>query len=289
MKVNRLSMGVQSFDDVNLERLERRARRIDNVRSLELLRREWKGPWSLDLMFGLPKQTLSSWSEELEIALGFEPSHVSAYQLTLTTQRSKNWEQPPEDDLLALFDLTESRMESAGLERYEVSNFARPGFESRHNLKYWRLEPFLGLGPGASGLLSGSMVQGLLPASARYGVHQKNPDRFEKWLQKAGQREAEATFTQPRTASDHLFEMLMMGLRLREGVDIRRLGDLGAALPEGLRKIQAADFIDLSGGRLRATPKGLRILDSLLPKIFKFLEKDAPPNLDSAGIDPKFR
>jgi oxygen-independent coproporphyrinogen-3 oxidase len=311
----RLSIGIQSFDDVHLERLERRARKKDNLRALEILKNNWSGPWSLDLMFGLPQQSAEHWKQQLQIALDFAPTHISAYQLTLTTARSQHWQQGSESELLEQFDITEELLEGAGLLRYEVSNFAKPGAESRHNLKYWRLEPFLGIGPGASGLLSPSLLtSGVQEFSQNqtsnldaalsgrfnplWGAHQKNPDSFETWLKGAGQISCElGQALNPREEKDHLFEMLMMGLRLKAGISISRLKPWAvqdeSQLEVVLKEAQVIEFIEVNNDFLRVNGQGLRILDHLLPKLFKSfqrnLTKNAPHNLDSAAFDTTFK
>ncbi len=296
MGATRLSMGLQSFQDAHLERLERRARRGHNLRALELVARDWSGPWSGDLMFGLPGQSLVEWEEDLALLLGFGPGHVSAYQLTLTTERAKNWRQPGEERLLEMFDRTEELCAAAGLPRYEVSNFARPGRECRHNLRYWKMLPFLGLGPGAAGVLP----PGLAPkAPGGFGAHQRNPESFEKWEAMAGTPREELALT-TRSPLEHAEEILLMGLRLPGGVELERFGpvaDLLETLPQDPR---FRDFLEIrSGGQalenkrknLAVTEAGLRILDGLFPKIFELLEssgKLSPANLDSARFDTKF-
>ena len=286
--VNRISIGIQSFEDIYLDRLERRARRADNLRVLELVAKEWKGRWSLDLMFGLPEQSNARWEAELTQALAFQPSHISAYQLTLTTARSKNWKQPDTDTLLAMFEIAENRLGEAGLAKYEVSNFAKPGEESRHNLKYWRLEPFLGLGPGASGLLSPSQIPDSLK-KGRFGAHQKQPDTFEKWENAAGQELAElGTLLSPRSGREHLEEFLMMGLRVREGLDLSRFGDRAQDLAVIFEREQVFGNIEVVSSRARATRQGERVLDSVLQRLFTGIEKIPPANLDSASFDPIF-
>jgi oxygen-independent coproporphyrinogen-3 oxidase len=290
MGANRLSLGIQSFQDNFLERLERHARSGDNERALDLVASHWSGRWSLDLMFGLPGQSSEQWKSDLMRALQYEPKHISAYQLTLTTSRSKSWKQPPEDELLKLFDESEAWLADAGLEHYEVSNFARPGFESRHNLRYWRLEPFLGLGPGAAGLLSASRLSHVTNANfTRFGAHQRQPERFEVWAKQAGQGEFETKQLESRSSADHLAEMMMMGFRLREGLPAARFGSLERLLPKLWAQEQELEFITLKQGHWVPTPKGLRILDSLLPRLLAKLEKDAGRELDLNGIDPTFQ
>lgn len=295
--VNRISIGIQSFEDRYLDRLERKARRADNLRALETVKKHWPHRWSMDLMFGLPEQVLQEWRAELDQALYFEPDHISAYQLTLTTARSKNWKQADNDTLLDMFLLTEDTLGAAGLLKYEVSNFSRPGHESQHNLKYWRLEPFLGLGPGASGLLSNKLLPQIVspvphleqPRLGSHGAHQKQADTFEKWIQSAGFPPDELLKQlTPRSAKEHLEELLMMGLRLREGLNESRLEGLGCDPHLLFKRSQAAGNIEYNSGFWRATPQGSRVLDTVLQGLFAEIEKIEALKLDFAQIDPKF-
>jgi oxygen-independent coproporphyrinogen III oxidase len=279
--VNRLSMGVQSFQDRHLERLERRARRADNLRALGLLKSFWKGRWSLDLMFGLPEQSLLQWDRELEEALDFKPRHVSAYQLTLTTERSKNWKQPSEDELLKQFLFTRDKLGLKGLPFYEISNFSMPGEESRHNLKYWDLQPFLGLGPGAAGLLSGRMLG---QPEKRWGFHQKNPDHFEKWSRGVGADSEEAgTWLVERSGREHLEELLMMGLRLRRGIQSQRIqGFIGSD------STRFTKFLEENQGFIFVRENEHRLLNTHLQKLFGILDQIPPQALDFQRLDPTF-
>jgi oxygen-independent coproporphyrinogen III oxidase len=290
--VNRISVGVQSFENIYLDRLERRARREDNISSLELVQKHWKGRWSLDLMFGLPEQSPQMWRDELETALSFAPQHISAYQLTLTTARSRNWQQPNNDVLSQMFLYTEERLERAGLPKYEVSNFAVPTQECRHNLKYWNLEPFLGLGPGASGLLNPAWVdsgEASQKAIAPYGFHQKQPDSFEKWEAGAGLKEHEwNAYLTPRSARDHLQELLMMGLRLREGLAKDRLGPQESLWARLFEKEQLLKNIEENADFYHSSAQGSQLLDSVLQNLFAEIEKITPQQLDLAHLDPRF-
>lgn len=263
--INRLSVGIQSFSDKNLERLERHARRKDNFKALELIAKVWKGRWSLDLMFALPEQTMDEWEGELTTALEFSPQHLSAYQLTLSTERSKNWKQAGNDELSKFFDFTEEKLGANGFSRYEVSNFCLSGQECQHNLKYWRVEPFLGLGPGASGLLRA------MPQLKESSFHQKSPDNFDVWAEHAGREMFELKTLSPRSSRDDFHERLMMGLRLKKGISISVFNDeeLGV-LMQKLSKPELRDFFVWGGdGQLSCRPSGLKILDTLLLKLFE--------------------
>ena len=282
--VNRISLGIQSFDDEYLRRLERRARRKDNERALELVNSFWSGRWSLDLMFGLPGQTLEKSKDDLNIALAYGMKHLSAYQLTLTTQRSKAWSQPPEQALLEMFDQTEELLSSHGLERYEVSNFSKPGEECRHNLRYWNLESFVGIGPGAAGLLPNSI---LADEASQFGAHQRQPESFDKWIELA-KNNSLGTLT-PRTPIEHLEELLMMGLRLKKGVWEGRFGKFPLPLEDFFGKQLRGGLIQKNNENYIVTPRGLRILDTILLDLFEELKKVEAQNLDLGYIDPTFK
>jgi oxygen-independent coproporphyrinogen-3 oxidase len=159
---NRVSMGVQSFDDGLLELLGRRHTAGEAVGAFTTLRSAGFQNCSIDLMFGLPYQSLRQWSDSLDGALALEPEHISLYGLQLEhgtpleaavrTGRT----QRPDDDLAAdMYQLAEERLAAAGYRHYEISNWARPGLESRHNLLYWQCRPYLGVGPGAHSSLLG--------------------------------------------------------------------------------------------------------------------------------------
>lgn len=256
--VTRLSVGLQSFDDGDLQRLERRARKKDNLRALELIQKYWKGRWSGDLMFGLPGQTLEKWRTQLDTLLPFQPKHISCYQLTLTTARSKNWQQPGEDELLKQFEWTREYLKDKGLVRYEVSNFAVPGFECEHNLVYWRTGFFLGLGPGAAGVL---------PTDLLGGGHQKQPDRFEAWAQKAGDENFEKSILSPRSHDDAIKEKLMMSLRLAEGIKLSEF----PKLQNVFERWQKHGWAQESQGHLALSESGLAILNTLLVEAFEHI------------------
>lgn len=298
---NRLSVGIQSFNDRHLQLLERRARKEDNLRALGLLQEHWPMRWSADLMFGLPHQTLQQSFEDLEIALEHGMKHLSAYQLTLGTQRSKAWNQPPEDELLKMFDQCEEHLSSRGLKRYEVSNFAVPGEESRHNLQYWRLGSFIGVGPGAAGLLSGELLddlQGAIESSAnlhvktlpkgwgRFGTHQKQPDSFQKWQEQAASNPL--GILNARAPAEHLEELLMMGLRLKEGVPRGRISQVSGLEDEIFSKQESLGFLRKNDKYWSVTPSGLRLLDSVLEDCFEKIQKLGQQDLDLGEIDPNF-
>ena len=264
--VNRLSLGVQALNDDALRFLGRRhsvAEALDAV----ALAREIFGRFSFDLIYARPGQDQAAWDAELTRALAEGPEHLSLYQLTIEENtvfhgawRRGELAMPGEAETAALFEMTQARMETAGLPAYEISNHARPGAACRHNLIYWRYQDYLGIGPGAHGRIT--------RAGEKVALRQHRAP--EAWLA-AVERDGHATRQERRIAAeDRLTELLLCGLRLNEGVvrdAFRR--ELGAE-PEALlphdRLAHLADegLLILDAGGLRASAAGRQTLNALL-------------------------
>lgn len=266
--VNRLSIGIQSFQEKYLRRLERGATPQSNKRALSCVAENWKGRWSLDLMFGLPEQNFQDWESDLNEALSFGSKHISAYQLTLSTEKSKNWKQPVEEELLKYFRFTREVLGARGLMPYEISNFAIPSEESRHNLKYWRAEPFLALGPGAYSLLPSRLInQSLDQSDEGFGAHLKNPSKMSDW-----QKHVENPFSfgklENRDAKIHITELLLVGLRLEKGIEMKLFPkNFDFGFIDSLK-----DLLEKTDTHIRATEKGREILDTTILKAVQSLK-----------------
>ncbi|MEX2219786.1 MAG: radical SAM family heme chaperone HemW [Phycisphaerales bacterium] len=221
--VNRVSIGAQSFDPRHLKTLERWHDPENVGRAVELARSAGIARQSVDLIFAIPGQTLDDWSADLGRALALGTTHVSCYSLTYEpgtamTARLKRGEFPRADEDLEveMHRLTLARLRAAGLERYEVSNYARPGDEARHNLAYWRQEQWLAAGPAAS---------------AHVGGHRwKNIPRLDDYLGLDDGGFAPITDHEPPDARRALAERIMTGLRLAEGLDSAAILAAAAAL-----------------------------------------------------------
>ncbi len=264
--VNRLSLGVQALDDASLAFLGRQHSAAEALAAVALARRAVPR-LSFDLIYARPGQTPAAWSDELRRALAEGTEHLSLYQLTLEENtvfhaRARRGELalPPEETQAALFEATQATLDEAGLPAYEISNHARPGAESRHNLTYWRYGDYIGIGPGAHGRLT--LGGGKLALSQHRAP--------EIWLERV-ERDGHATRTrQPLDAAERLRECLLMGLRLAEGVPLARIEAasgqaFGAALPAArLAPALEAGYLALDGGRLLATADGRQRLDALL-------------------------
>jgi oxygen-independent coproporphyrinogen-3 oxidase len=267
--VNRISIGVQALDDRALSFLGRQHSAAQARSALEIGRNTF-GRMSFDLIYARPGQTLDEWRRELELALDLAGGHISLYQLTIETgtafeQRVArgDFRLPDEETQAALFDWTANRLDQAGLPAYEISNHARPGDASRHNLTYWRYGDYVGIGPGAHGRIT--------VGSRKFATRQHRAP--EAWLD-AVEREGHATRQRDEIASaDRLNEMTMMGLRLAEGIPAARfVAETGRPLedvldPRRLRRLIEGGFLALEGERLRATAEGRARLNAVLGEL----------------------
>ena len=267
--VNRISIGVQALDDAALRDLGRGHDSAQAVAALELARGLFPRI-SFDLIYGRPDQTVPAWRAELRRALSIAADHLSLYQLTIepgtrfeALHRQGRLVMPDDDTQAALYLATGEEAARFGLRPYEISNYARDGAESRHNLAYWRYADYAGIGPGAHGRLT---LDGKLIATRRHRV----PESWATQVERDGHGSAD---TEVLAARDRAREMLLMGLRLAEGVDearfARRAGmPIDLALDQGaLRDAVDSAHIARAGGRLRATEKGRLVLDALLPAL----------------------
>ncbi|ASK86946.1 radical SAM family heme chaperone HemW [Sphingorhabdus sp. SMR4y] len=263
--VNRVSLGLQSLDDQTLEFLGRAHDVEEGLAALDTAQQAFDRV-SFDLIYARPGQSLDDWQAELDRALGFGTGHLSLYQLTIepgtrfeTLVRTGKLIPADDDHCADLFELNRSMMTAAGLPAYEISNHARPGQESRHNLTYWRYQDYVGIGPGAHG-------RRLDSATERH----KKPENF---LSAVERNRNGLKVEQPLSAATRAMEALMMGLRLAEGVDMAALADktgLTAAQMidhAAIDQLAGLGLLDSTRGRLTISPKGMPLLDALLPKI----------------------
>ena len=263
--INRVSLGLQSLDDAALRFLGRLHNAEEGLKALEVAQQHFNRV-SFDLIYALPGQTMEQWQAQLARALSFGTGHLSLYQLTIepgtkfaTMVRSCDFTPLDEDASADLFTLTRSMTAAAGLPAYEISNHARLGEESRHNLTYWRYHDYAGIGPGAHGRRGGMAT-----------VRHKKP---ENWLAAVADKGNGLSEERALTASEQAGEALLMGLRLREGVDLadlaRRFGFTPAELINGAK----ADFYTdkgllwRDGDQIGVTDSGMPLLDGLLGEL----------------------
>lgn len=264
--VNRVSLGVQSLDDTALRRLGRQHSAGEAIAALSLARSLF-ARHSFDLIYARPGQDVASWRAELRQALDLAADHLSLYQLTIepgtgfeAPHRRGELVLPDDDTAAALYDATGEEAARYGLEPYEVSNYARPGGESRHNLAYWRYADYAGIGPGAHGRVS---IANRLLATRRHRAP-------EIWADKVERIGHGSTAESTVDVKERSREMLLMGLRLSEGVDaIRFAARTGRSLDDAvdgdtLARAQEAGYLIRDRHRLRATAEGRKRLDALL-------------------------
>jgi oxygen-independent coproporphyrinogen-3 oxidase len=256
--VNRVSLGLQALDDAALAFLGRAHSLTEGLLALDTAQAAFDRV-SFDLIYARPGQSLADWEAELRRALSFGASHLSLYQLTIepgtrfAVLAAKGELRETDPDLAAqLFELTRAITAESGLPAYEVSNHARPGEESRHNLTYWRYGDYIGVGPGAHG-------RRLNRASFR----RKKPENFLNAVTRNGHGiESEEALSSEMRAT----ETLLMGLRLEEGVELARVA--GALAPGAVERLREHGLLLASESeRLRATPAGMLVLNSLLAEL----------------------
>jgi len=261
--VNRLSLGIQSFDDASLAFLGRAHSASEGRAALDIAQRRFERV-SFDLIYALPGDTEARWSATLEQALAFRATHLSLYQLTIepgtrfASEVAAGRLTPLDADRAAdLFELTGAMTAAAGLPAYEISNHARPGHESRHNLTYWRYGDYAGIGPGAHGRRLG-----------RRTMRHRKPENFLSAVARNGHGLAEDERLSPTEAGD---EALVMGLRLAKGIDAGALADrfgLPAIVDwRAVDRLVASGHLLREGTRIAATAQGRLLLDSVLGAI----------------------
>ena len=260
--VNRLSLGLQSFDDSALAFLGRAHSSSEGLAALEIAQEHFPRV-SFDLIYALPRDTEASWSTTLQRALSLGTSHLSLYQLTIepgtrfASMVARHEFEPLDSDTSAgLYEITADMTAAASMPAYEISNHARAGEESRHNLTYWRYGDYAGIGPGAHGRRLGKRT-----------VRHRKPENFLSGLERNGHGIVEEEPLSPREAAA---EALVMGLRLSEGIDPAALEQrFEAPLVDwpAVGRYSDAGLLDRAGDRIRATSRGRLVLDSLLAAI----------------------
>ena len=263
--INRVSLGLQALDDAALKFLGRLHDAAEGLAALDVAQRHF-GRVSFDLIYARPEHTAAAWAAELTRALSFGTSHLSLYQLTIepgtrfaTLVREGKFVPLDDDAAGDLFGLTRELTASAGLPAYEISNHARPGEESRHNLTYWRYQDYCGIGPGAHGR-----------RRALATVRHRKPENWLAAIEARGDGIAEA---RPLGQREQAAEAMLMGLRLGEGVDLPALAARFGVEEGSLCDPAKATFYEVEGllrrdgPRLIVTEAGMPLLDGLLGEL----------------------
>lgn len=260
--VNRVSLGLQALDDAALRFLGRAHDVSEGLDALATAQRHFRRV-SFDLIYARPDQSLAAWQAELARAIGFGTEHLSLYQLTIepgtrfaTEAAAGRLTLPDADAGADMFEMTRAMTDAAGLPAYEVSNHARPGAESRHNLTYWRYTDYAGIGPGAHGRRAGLAT-----------VRHKKPENWMSAVARNGHGMESENALDPQM---RVTEAMLMGLRMREGVDLARIARLGSRSvgqvidPRAEALLTREGLITREGDRLRATDRGIPVLNAVL-------------------------
>lgn len=268
--VNRVSLGLQALDNETLAFLGRAHDVTEGLAALDTAQRVFERV-SFDLIYARPDQGLADWHAELARALSFGTEHLSLYQLTIEpgtrfqTEALAGRLVLPDDDRAAdLFELTRALTASAGMPAYEISNHARAGAESRHNLTYWRYQDYAGIGPGAHG--------------RRAGVATQRRRKPENWIEAVARNGHGIELEDALAPRERAIEAMLMGLRLAEGIDLDRIATLGEQpidkLADGpaIERLAAQELLERDGARLRATDAGMPVLNAILGDIVRVPE-----------------
>jgi oxygen-independent coproporphyrinogen-3 oxidase len=265
--VNRVSLGIQALDDQALHFLGRAHDVAEGLAALDVAQSVFDRV-NFDLIYARPGQSEAAWEAELARGLAFGTDHLSLYQLTIepgtrfATLVAQGKMTPADPDHAAtLYEQTQAMTQAAGLPAYEISNHAKPGQESRHNLTYWRYGTYGGIGPGAHGRRGGLAT-----------LRHKKP---ENWMAAVHRNGHGLQSEEPLAPADRAREALIMGLRLAEGVDLKRISKMSGLEPdmlvdhEAIARLNKLDLLERHHQRLRLTPAAMLLLDAILPEIVR--------------------
>jgi len=271
---DRISLGVQSFSESQLRRLGRLHSAQQSLCSFRWFREAGCENINLDLIFGLPDQTLEEWRRDLEQALELAPEHLSLYGLTIEAgtpfghlQQIGALRQPPEELTAAMYELCMDLSTAAGYEQYEISNYAFPGFECRHNLVYWRNEPYLGFGISAASYID--------------GVRWTNTLDWDSYLRRAPQGDVPRSSEERLPPNLAMAEEMMLRLRTREGVSPKELSQkygirFESCFGESLMFLRKEGLISLRNGRLTLTRRGKLLADEVCSEFLHAAREQVP-------------
>lgn len=265
--VNRLSVGVQSFNDAELKTLGRIHTSDEALKAIELVKNSGINNFSIDLIYGIPGQTMNSWRNTLSKAMAFSPNHISSYELTPEKHtplygliQSNEIKMPDEELILEMYGYVIDYLESKGYEHYEISNFAMSGFRCLHNLNYWDRGEYIGAGAGAHSFIR--------------GFRSKNTDdirRYIKDLNKGTIPEAESAEIK---RDDAIKEFIFLNLRKTEGINLAKAEALGLNMPGVCMELIEDGYLEIKGDYLRLSRKGIVIANAIIVKLFEGLGLD---------------
>ncbi len=275
--INRVSLGLQALDDQTLEFLGRAHSVAEGLAALDIAQKVFART-SFDLIYARPEQSLKAWEEELQRGISFGTNHLSLYQLTIepstrfeTLVRNGTLTPADDDHCADLYAMTAQITAAAKMPSYEISNHASFGQESRHNLIYWRYQDYIGIGPGAHGRRPNrEIAHGWQPNERQYYATErhKKPENYLSGITHNGHGIKSENMLDGKTRA---MEAMMMGLRLREGIDIdyimEQTGASDIINQTALTHLQDLGFISTNGTRIAITDKAMPLLDAILPQI----------------------
>jgi len=259
--INRISTGIQTLSVQSFDAIGRRGSVQQNLKALELLSQYWQKPYSVDLISGLPFQTQKTLLSDISTVSSYSPHHISLYALTLEqgTQMAQQVlsgaiEIPKDEDADLLWINGRDRLEDTGYMQYEVSNFSKPGYECVHNMTYWNLESYIGIGPGATGSITRE------DTATRY----TNTCDIEEWMHNPGSTESETI-----DRNSFMLENLMMGFRKKQGLSLTEFKkrfscDLESIIPRTLAKWTESGHAHIEQDSVMLTRDGLLLLNKFL-------------------------
>ena len=268
--VNRISIGVQSFDEKNLQFLGRNHNVKESIKVIEMAKSLFPR-MSFDLIYALPQQSISEWQRELEQAMYYAAKHISLYQLTIekgtkfyTSFKNKEFSMPDDNLSSELYDITNEYLLQHNLHQYEVSNYASPGEESQHNLAYWKYDNYIGIGAGAHSRFT-------LDNNETHAIMMKNKPTH--WLESLLKNDNALQTHTILPKQDIITEIIMMGLRLKEGISNTRLEDIcSVSFDEILNHIELKKYVNLdhlhySPSKLQLTASGLKLHNYIVARL----------------------
>ena len=260
MGANRISLGAQSFRDETLKRLNRPHAAKDIANSFQLSRKVGFDNISLDLILSLPGETLDDVKNSLNRLLELGPDHVSLYELTIepktvfgSLSKKGKWAFPDEDLQVEMLLLGRTTLKKAGFRHYELLNYAKPGFESRHNRIYWDNQEYLGLGPGAFSYIKGQRF--MFAAS------------YLDYLQKIEKGDWSNSEEETLDAEKKEVESFLLALRTYEGADTGRFHSLMERMEENIQNLEAKELLASTGGRIRLTNRGQLFAETVFAEL----------------------
>lgn len=266
--INRFSVGIQSFNDRELFLLDRIHSASDGIRAIKLLRACGIKNLSIDLLYGIPGQTFKVWDRTLTKAIELSPEHISAYELTPEKDTPLHkallqgkLEKPGEDTILEMYYHTLDALTKAGYRHYEISNFAKKGFESKHNINYWDRGEYIGLGAGAHSFMGGRRI--------------KNTDDIDKYVSLLSTGMLTIEENTEVSCEEAIKEFIFLGLRKTEGLNFKKAKkDLGLDLIMAAGELIQNGLIEYDKEHLRLTREGIVISNTVIVRLFEELHLD---------------